>query len=340
MYRILENFFRYPWGLLVILIVLPIIGFGIAYLTAPRNYESTARLWAYQNLGAITAANPNANSYDTPAQSQATTLSGLLNTRSFALSVAAGAGLDKTLKSQGGSNSNGNNRQYLEDAIFANISRNVIVAPQTDKLYMISYTSTSPTLAQKVVNSVITQFNTEGAKYTYGNAKNLLQIYTVQLDEIKKEVNKDRESEQNYLKSHPEYTQAGGPNPTNDPQYAALFAKRQQDELRERSLQTNIDNINQLIGTDGSSLQNVFKEVDAPQVPYQSLPRSKQYIMGGGMALGAGILACSIFLLILVRRDRAIYISRDLEKLDNLPVIMGIPQLSAETMKVLTERSA
>jgi uncharacterized protein involved in exopolysaccharide biosynthesis len=340
MYRILENFFRHPWRLLVILIVLPIIGVTIAYLTAPRSYESTARLWAYQRLGITTATNPNTSAYDTPAQSQVTTLTGLLHTRSFALSVAAGSGLDKTLKSQDGSNSNGNNRQYLEDAIFANIYKNVIVASQTDKLYTISYTSNNPTLAQKVVASVITQFTIEGARYTYGNAKNLLQIYQAQLNETKKEINQDLQAEHNYLKNHPEFTQSGGPDPANDPQYAALLAQQQLDEQRARTLQTNIDTINLQIGTDGSSLQNVFKEIDAPQVPYQSLSRSKQYIMGGGVALGSGMFAYAIFLLILVRRDRAIYISRDLEKLGNLPVILGIPQLPAETMKVLIERSA
>lgn len=336
MYRWLETVFRYPLRLLAILIVLPLIGVGVAYFITPHTYQAAARLWAYQRFGVITTTGTDSNLYETPAQTQATALTELLNSRSFALSVTRGIDIAPTLQL---SSSVLSDPQKLDDAIAANISKNVIVTPLDYSLYTVTYISTSAVVAQQVVVAVVTQFNSQGIQYAYGNAQRLLQIYQGQLIQAKQAAAQALEAEQTYKSQHPELNRPGVA-PDNDPQYAALDAQRQQAQTDVQNIENNITGLTMQISAEGTNMESFFKELDVPMVPNQPQSRTKQFLTGGGVGLGVGILACLIFLLILVRRDRAIYIPRDLEKLADLAVVMEIPQLPARTVERLAEQSA
>lgn len=335
MHRLLETIFRYPLRLLAILILLPAIGVALAYFLVPHSYEAAARLWAYQRFGVITVTGTDSNLYETPAQTQATALTELLNTRSFALSVAQGIDLAPSLHLGSDVLSD---PEKLNSAIFADISKNVVVTPVDYSLYTITYTNHSAQIAQEIVASVVNQFSTQGIQYAYGNAQRLLNIYEGQLIQAQQQTAQALTAEQNYLKAHPALTQPGV-SPMNDPQYAALDAQRQSDQANVQNIQANIDELNQQIKAEGTNLQSFFKEVDNPLVPTQPQSRTKQFLTAGGVGLGVGLVACLAFLLILMRRDKAIYMARDLEKLATLPVVMEIPQLPAKTVKRLAEHS-
>jgi len=336
MYRLLETIFRYPLRLLTILVLLPVIGVGIAYFVFPHTYEAAARLWAYQRFGVITSTGTDTNLYETPAQTQAIALSELLNTRSFALSVAHGIDIAPTLQLSSDVLSN---PQKLDDAVFANISKNVLVTPLEYSLYTITYISTSAVVAQEIVASVVNQFSTQGIQYAYGDAQRLLQIYQGQLVQTKQAAAQALDAEQAYLQAHPELRRPGIA-PLNDPQYAALDAQRQQAQADEKNVETNITSLTQQLSAEGTNLESFFKELDNPLVPIQPQSRTKQFLTAGGVGLGVGIIACLVFLLILVRRDRAVYIPRDLENLVDFPIVMEIPQLPKKIMKIVAERSA
>lgn len=336
MYRLLETVFHYPFRLLTLLLLCPAIGAGIAYFMVPHSYQAVARLWAYQRFGVITATGTDSNLYETPAQTQATALTELLNTRDFALSVTHGIDIAPTL---GLSASVRSDPQKLDNAIAADITKNVVVTTLDYSLYTITYTNRSAEVAQKVVAAVVTQFNLQGIQFAYGDSKHLLQIDQQQLVQAQQKAAQDLQTEQNYLKQHSELSQPGV-SPMNDPQYAALDAQRQQDQAAVQNIQLNINILTQQISATGTNLASFFKELDPPLLPAQPQSRTKQFLVAGGVGLGVAILACLIFLLILVRRDRAIYIHRDLERLADLPVVMEIPQLPTKIMKALAERSA
>ena len=335
MYRWLETIFQYPWRLLATLILLPIIGVGIAYFTVPHTYQATARLWAYLRFGVITATPTDNTLNETPAQTQSIALTELLDTRSFALRVARGIPIAPTLELSSDVLAD---PQKLDDAIFANISRNVVVTPLDYNLYTITYRSTSAAVAQQIVASVVNQFSLQGIQYADGNTQRLLQIYQGQLARAKQAAAQALEDERTYLGQHPELSKPGA-SPVNDPQYAALEAQRQSAQADVQNAENNITSITRQINAEGTNLEGFFKELDSPLVPDQPQSRTKQFLTAGGIGLGVGILACLVFLLILMRRDRAVYLSRDLEKLADLPIVMEIPQLPAKAMERLAEHS-
>lgn len=336
MQRVLEVFFRHPFWLLLMLVLPPVISVGVAYFVIPHTYQATARIWAYERYATITAAGVDSNLYATPAQTQATALTELLNSRSFDLSVVQDVDIAPSL---GLSQSALSNPQTRGDDIYADISKNVVVTALDYSLYTITYTNIDPQVAQQVVAGVIKQFSTEGISFTFGQVQRLLQIYEAQLVQAKDRANQAIANEQQYLLAHPELTKLGN-SPLNDPQYEALDQQRSQDQNSVQNLQTTISTINEEVNAQGANAGSFFKELDRPLVPGLPSSRTKKFLEVGGIAAAIGLVACTLCILIMVRRDRAVYAPRDLVKLSTVPVVMQLPRLSSGTVKLLKEPSS
>src|SRR5215831_2159204 len=115
MRRALEVIFRHPVQLLMLIVLFPVIGVAVVYVMVPRTYQSTASLWALQRYFVIGSTGPESDLLSTPAQTQATALTELLQTRAFVDSVAKGIDLAPTL---GLASSVLNNPQQLEETLF------------------------------------------------------------------------------------------------------------------------------------------------------------------------------------------------------------------------------
>jgi hypothetical protein len=139
-------------------------------------------------------------------------------------------------------------------------------------------------------------------------------------------------AESNYLAAN--QAQAGN-NLLTDPHYSVLHAQTQQAELTEQDVQTHLDNINQQIVAQGYTPDSYFKVVDTPVVTDLPESRSRDYIIAGGIGLAVAIIACALYIVILVRRDRAVYTARDLQKVTTYPVIMLVPRLTSRTIPLL-----
>jgi uncharacterized protein involved in exopolysaccharide biosynthesis len=336
MNRTLEAIFRHPMRLLILIVLPPLIGVGLAYFLIPRSYQSTASLWAYQPFQQITPSGVVGNQFATPAQTQATALTEFLNSRTFVLSVVKGINIAPTLSL--GSDVLAD-PQKRDNAIFIEISKNVLATSVDYNLYTINYKNRDPRVAEAIVASVVHQFTLQSPQFVYGQAQQLLKIYQDQLTQAKNNAAKSLGAEQQYLAAHPELTKPGF-SPLNDPTYSSLDQQRLQTQSSVQNLETSIDLLTQEISLNGTGAGNLFKQLDAPLIPNQPLSRSKQYLTGGGIGLGAGLLLCIILLVVMVRRDRAVYIPRDIDKLANIPVILELPHMSVRTMTLLTERSA
>ena len=140
----------------------------------------------------------------------------------------------------------------------------------------------------------------------------------------------------NAVKAETQYV-ATNPNAEqdDDPEYANLDVKRIQAEAAVQNIQDIINTIQQSISTQGTGANNLFKVIDAPQTG-TPLPRSKNYLVGGGVGLGIALLACTIYLVILVRRDRTIYSAYDLQNSSAFPVVMQLPKLSPTSTLLTT----
>ena len=333
--RILEVIFRQPvWRLLALIILPPLMCLVIA-LVLPRSYQSTATLWALQRYEIIGATGPDIDSTSTPAQTQATALSELLQTQSFALSVAHGTGLTAALHLD----PSPENVQVRDDALFKEISTRVQVTVQGYNLLVITYTNQDPRVAQQVVAAVIQNYAAQSQNFSASEAHNLLNSFSMQLANAKHDENSAASAEADYLSAHPELGNLTQSQLLTDPQYATLDAQRAQAQTTVQNIQTTIDTINQEIAAQGSNINSLFKVQDGPLVPEQPVSRAELLLIAVGTGLGIALLACVLYIIILVRRDHAIYRVLELKRVTSLPVLMELPRLKSTTTLVSTGES-
>lgn len=335
MVRTLEAIFRHPIQLLVMLIFPIVVSLAVAFVL-PRSYQSSASLWALRRYEIIGATGPETDLLATPAQTQVSALSEMLQSRSFALTVAKSANVASTLKLGAQQRAN---PQLLDDALATEISQHVQVIAKGYNLYQITYASSSPEVAQQVVKTVIQDYKAQGQIFSVAEGQRILAGYQSQLTQAKSDTDTAAVAESQYLAAHPEIAR-GGNNPLNDPQYALLDSKRLQAQSILQNLQSTIASLKQSISTQSTGVDSFFSIVDPPIVPDIALSRLRVLLTSGGIGAGVGVLACILYILILVRRDRAIYSLVDLQKITSLPTLMELPHFSLATKKVAVQLKA
>jgi uncharacterized protein involved in exopolysaccharide biosynthesis len=328
--RTLEAVFRHPLQLLLLIALLPIVGVAVAYLMVPRTYQSTASLWALQRYFVIGSTGPESNLLATPAQTQTTALTELLQTHAFVDSVVKGIDLAPTLDLN---SSVMNNPQQLEETLFTEISKHVVITPSAYDLFVISYINRNAHVAQQVVASVIAHYGTQGLQLSLIEGQSLLDSYQTQFANAQKNLNDAVTAETQYAHAHPNLTQA---QLAVDPQYALLDNQRIQAQLAEQNLHNTINTIQQTIDTQGKQSGTLFQVIDAPQAPFMPVSRSKDYLIGAGVGLVVALLACVTYLVTVVRRDHGVYSADDLQDLVAFPIILLVPNLTPQAVSQLT----
>ena len=96
MTKILEILFRNKMRLAALLL-LPVLVSGVVVFFLPRSYQATARLFALTRFTVIGATGPEADLQSTPSMTQATALTGFLQTENFDLAVAEDSDLAKQM---------------------------------------------------------------------------------------------------------------------------------------------------------------------------------------------------------------------------------------------------
>jgi uncharacterized protein involved in exopolysaccharide biosynthesis len=317
--KLLEAVFRHFILLLLMLFVPIIIGVGIGY-TLPPTYQVTATLWALQRYQVIDTGSTGASVPVTPADTQTAALTELLKSSAFDVAVGQSTDLKSTYSAQALAST-----QALNDAYVADISKNVKVTSSGNNLYQITYVNTDPRIAAQVVQAIITQFQVQGQQYsvipgqTYSvvDAQRLLQADQSQLTKAQSDADTAARNENAYLASHSTATLV-------DPQYAALDAQRVQAQSTVTNLQSTIATLNQQIAAGQST--SLFKTLDPP-VPPRKGSRSKILPVTIGIGAGVGLVVCILYILIIVRRDRAFYSVLDVQKATSYPILMQVPQL-------------
>jgi uncharacterized protein involved in exopolysaccharide biosynthesis len=327
MYHTLEVIFRRPIQLLTLLVLPLLVSLVIAFLL-PRSYQSIARLWALRPYGSLGDTASTTNLTATPAHTQATALSELLQTRAFALAVAHETSLASTLTPN--ANTSGN-PQTLDDALFNEISHAVQVTELGDDLFAISYENPNPKVAQQVVAAVVHNYILQAQKIALDGNQQLLNEYQAQLAKAKQVLAMAQTAESQYLSTHSE-TQS---QLLADSQYALLHAQTVQAQTNVQNIQTAIDTAYQDMAQQGTGTNSLFRVQDAPVVPTQPASRLKLFLTTGGVGLALALLICGLYVFILVRRDRAVYSPLDLERVTTLPVVTQIPHLAPTTVSAI-----
>ncbi|HLG77505.1 MAG TPA: hypothetical protein VKX46_13900 [Ktedonobacteraceae bacterium] len=322
--RLRRTISRHRLQLLLVVFLPMLIGTGIAYLL-PREYQATATLWALHNYNTLTATNIDANSLDTPAESQATALSEMLQTRSFALAVAQEAKLASSL---GG--------DVTDDTLISAVSQSAQVTAQAYDLFTIQYTSTDPVVAQRVVQAIIDQYNQEIKDTASAEGQNLLQPYQVQLTQAQQDAQNAQDTQNQYLAAHPQETPS---QLQTDPAYQQLHLQVQQAQQKVQALQDIINALEQQIASHTTIANGLYRVLDAPTVPTKPALRTKTLLIGGATGLLLGLIAATLLTVLMMRSDRKIYTRGDLREVTATPVVMELPLLSGKAVEVIVKTS-
>ncbi len=248
--RVLESVFRRPLQFLLLLIILPPLGVAVVYVVVPRTYSAAASLWAFHRYEVIGLTGPETDENSTPAETQATALTELLQTRVFALSVADATDLPTTLPADERANS-----QLQDNALFTEISQHVTVASQGYNLFDITYINKNARVAQQVVQSTIHNFAVQSQGFSIVEAQLLLEGDQTQLVNARNAAAKAVTAEANYIAAHANLTES---ELLTDPQYTLLHAQSQQAQATVANIQSSIDTVNQEINAGGDSSEEPF----------------------------------------------------------------------------------
>ncbi|GHO66028.1 hypothetical protein KSC_049200 [Ktedonobacter sp. SOSP1-52] len=327
MRRTLEAIFRRIWSLCILLILLPLIGVGIAYLL-PRSYSSSATIWALHRYTVVGSTGPESNLDATPSQTQTNALLELLHTRQFALNVARNTGLDQELSSSLAYKVNNVLRPGdVEDAVVSEVSSKIVVTPDGYNLLSISYANGNPQIAQRIVQNVITEYSGQSTNLSLYDGQRLLDSYQKELTKAKQGYNDAVVAEAGYLKGHPEALRTDAPY---DPNYAHLHANTQQAQTSFQNIQTSIDNLRQQLASLGQGANDLFKVIDSTS-DAKPVARMKSILLCAGVGLGCAVAAIVLYLVIAVRRDRAVYTASQIQLVTSLPILMQAPYIKEST---------
>lgn len=337
LYRTLEAIFRRPWRLLMLIVLPPLMAIALVYVIVPRTYQSTAVLWALSPFELAPTTNTGVGQQPvTAAQTQAAALSELLQTRSFSLTIAHETGVAVTLDLDQSVRSN---PRLLDDALFNEISNNVVVSVLGNDVLGISYANRDPKMAQRVVQTVISNYGLQITSLVGSVNQSLLMNYQRQLATAQKNADAAVEAEAAYLQAHPSLTQNPNVTPSQlltDPGYALLDQQRVQAQTILENIENNIATLNQTISNQGTSSDSFYKVIDYPQIADRSVSRLKLYLASGVIGLVVALLAGALYVIVLLRHDRGVYTLRDVQKVTALPLVMLVPYLSTRVQEELT----
>lgn len=324
MRRALETLFRHSLQLLILVVLLPVIGVVATYVLVPKTYPASAALFALHRYEVIGATGLESDLNSTPAQTQVTALTDLLQTRSFALEVVKGIDLAPTLDL---SSSVLADPQELQDALANEIAKNVQVTAPGYQLFQITYSNRNPQVALQIVDSIIQHYGPESLALSVADGKDLLTTYQSQLQSAQQAENAAIAAENQYAAAHPSAAKA------SDPEYQQLQAAVQQAEANVQTIQSNISQTQQSISAVNGGPGTLYQVVDAPQVAQFPASRVKDFLIGGGIGLAVALLAGTLYLVILVRRNRVIYSAYDVQEAVAVPIVMQLPTLASSSVK-------
>lgn len=314
---------------LLILLVLPIAIGGLIAYRQPRQYQASATLWALHRYDTLTATSVDSSSLDTPAETQATVLASLLQTRTFTLAVAREANLASTLPAQVQADP-----QSSDTALVNDISHNSAVQATTNDFFVITYTNRDPQMAQQVVAAIIDAYGQQVQHTSAPDEQSLLKTYQTQFEHAQQQVQNAVAAESQFLQAHPLLT---GNALQQNLQYQYLHGQTLQAQQNLQNIQTGMSTLQQEITTHAIVASSLYQVVDVPTVPTQPLSRLKTLLLGAGSGLAIALIACTLFVVLAQRRDRKVYNSSDLQKVTSYPVVMELPRLSPKTVSTLAK---
>lgn len=313
MRRVLEIFFRRQRHFLLLLVLLPLLSLVVG-IFIPRPYEASASLWAAKRYD-ITDATWASEWYKMlgidntiPAQAQAGALTELLSSRAFALQVADATDLPQHVSGT---------QQQRDDALVANISRNVQVTAVGNNLVTITYMNSDPHIAQQVVTATVQAFATASQQLATQAGQELLTADQTTLTALQKSAAAAEAQLNAYVKQN-------RPSPS-DPIYEALSQQVTSAKQDVADVQGQIGQLQIQLSTIGSQPDAFFTVQDAAALVPAKTSRTQILLLALVVGLAIALALSALYLALLSRADQAVYSADDVKSVLAVPVLAEIP---------------
>jgi uncharacterized protein involved in exopolysaccharide biosynthesis len=321
MRRALEIVFRQRRRFLLLLVLLPALSLVLGFLI-PRPYQASATLWAAKRYEVTDATwvsewyNMLGVNNTVPAQAQAQALMELLNSRAFDLQIASATDLPRHVSTS--------TFQQRDDALFADISRNVKVQADGNNLVSITYTNADPHIALQVVTATIQTFALTSQQLAVQSAQELLAMDQTQLDALQRSVADAEANLQAYVDTNP-----GLRNDTtkqaNDSQYQFLIGQLTSAKKNAADVQAQIAQLQLQLTTIGGQADVFFSVQDAAVLVPLKTSRTQILLLALAVGLAIALVISAVYLALLTRADRSIYSEAEIETALSVPVLAEIP---------------
>ena len=225
-----ETFRRHRVLLSLPIVIATLIG-AYMVISAPKAYMSTVSLWVDNPASSTSSIQDNNPSLTPPSQQEQSVLSELLSTDTFDQQVASQSQLGSYLAS----NSSGGGLPLIGGGGGSTVSRiaaalsakNVVTAVPGPQILQISFTGSTPAVAQSTLKAIVAVLQKETARYLAQHNQAALGFNESQVATAKEAVTTARNAESAYLAQHPGANQG-------DPAMAAAFrtSRRRPASLR------------------------------------------------------------------------------------------------------------
>ncbi len=317
--RMLDLAFRHKVLLVVPILLGLLLGIGWFVSSMEDEYVSSASIRVQRQPFEPTAV--DFNPYLSAAQNQTEAMQELLTTRTFTDSVVDAANVAST---------GCGTLPLTAGGLIAGTS----MGPTGNRFVRLAFRSTSPCLAQHVVQALYDKYTEVFDTLIQSNAQQARDFYQGQLERATEAQNAAKREFSSYVSGHPDL--AGIADLTELPASAAGDA-----ELARlfSAVQNADDNYSLTLGrlqdataaaNSSSSSSSSFELYDAPEIPTAPLALGTRAVMTKPfMGLALGLLISAGVFFILWRMDRAVRLPSDLAFLGTRAPVMTLPSLRA-----------
>lgn len=320
----IETLFRHKLLFLFLLIIIPTLGIGYAIDQRQIDFQSTGTVWAekpaYLNTG------QDWSQYMTPAENQAQNVQEFLQTNSFALDILRQTDLNSQLGTD-----------VLAQQTLTAFRKNISVRAVGSHLLTISYTDTSPRVAQQVVTAIIDTFNKEVLANATSSGSVTIAFYQKQLDDVNAKLADTTAAIRAYLDAHPELGRPTGDTlnqmiastsfAAQNPQFVNLVQQQGALQKQQQSYQSTIDQLTLSKDAAPIGTQQSFRVMDAPGLPTKPISSLKKFALSIGLGVGAALGFVIAGVVLLTVLDGTARSARTAQRLLGLPAFAPLPLL-------------
>jgi uncharacterized protein involved in exopolysaccharide biosynthesis len=317
MRRYAETLFRCWLIALVPVVMLPLADYAFIRFT-PKTLLTSATIWVNQSV----ADQPSlSNQYLTPAQIEANTLSQLLQSPSFDLTVARGSPIYKQMLSRASD---------PVTLVSRDLTKYLQISPAGNNVLTVSYTNKNWRLGPQVVNSFFKTALQEEQVLNQQQTKSSMASLQYRVQDAQQRLATSTKRLSDYMAAHGIAPKALVTDQAIDPSLATLYQQYQADQANVATAQQQLTKLQAQSALPATVLEQAeFQVLDPPTVKISSASSKTKELLNVAIAGLLGLLLSAGFVVVKTALDRSVRYADEVPALLGLSVLAVVPYSAA-----------